>query len=245
MLTSLQRDQQISMFLALSEAETLAEAWQTCELGTAMVQVCGAMLGLDGWPTAQEILLVLCECAETAFCYLPKSETRPQECVRVSRLWAEGKATVEEVATAVRAAVGTTGPIARGSPSNAASELRGAAMWAATAAYDIAKATLHAADADKFAASGDAERACLYSYFFWCVANGVIHFSANAAGDAAAFQNKNLAHLVRSRLHPKGMETYRRVTPTSDDEALADSRLREAVRAYKQNPSKSISKCSP
>ena len=188
MLTPSHRDELVCQFVAENLADTLAEAWRKCEDGGEMVRLCGAMLGMEGWPTTREILLVLCECAETTFQYLPKIETRPQACVRASRLWAEGKATIEDVEAAVRVAAGTAGPIAREGVVwfNAAQEVTGpdAAKSVAWAAYSIADATLNAADVDRFVASGDAKSADVWSCAFRCMANVVLFASASAVADA-------------------------------------------------------------
>jgi hypothetical protein len=208
-------------------AETLAEAWQTCESGGAMVKLCGAMLwfnqckmGTEGWPTAREILSVLCECAETTFRYLPSYETGPQECVRLSRLWAEGKATIAEVA----AAIYTAKPeIARSRIVWTNAKYRDflkrlrdphafpGASAAARSAYDIANATI----------SADEGGSCK----FCCYANGAIGMAASAHGPTRAeapaspalterriSMEKEFADIVRSKLHPEGLESYR-VTP--------------------------------
>ncbi|HXJ89963.1 MAG TPA: hypothetical protein VMS18_24340 [Candidatus Binatia bacterium] len=45
----------------LAGAETLAEVWQKCEDGHELIRLCGAMIGTEGWPTKQEILLVVCD----------------------------------------------------------------------------------------------------------------------------------------------------------------------------------------
>jgi hypothetical protein len=182
-------------FVTEALAYTLAEAWQTCDSGSAMIKLCGAMVGAEGWPTAREIITTVCECIETTFGYLPRDETRPQECVRSSRLWAEGKATIDKVEAAIRMAIGTPGPIVRSGIvwSNAAMrEIRAAlrdvpcrrsALAVASGAYCIADATLDAADAEKSAAWGDVTK-FVYHCRFWQSANAAIALPARAVADA-------------------------------------------------------------
>jgi hypothetical protein len=196
-------------------AQTLAEAWQTCEDGHELVRLCGAMIGTEGWPTKQEILLAVCDCAETVLPYLPKEETRSRECVRVSRLWAEGKATVGEIKEVGRIAACAMGVDYRGDgqlPSGVPWH------WAAVAACSVAYAASIAADADEYAAAGHAFAASETSIGFMCIANGVPSFAAEFFADAAGalgsavWQNarseplKNMADLVRARLHPTAWE---------------------------------------
>ncbi len=193
-------------------AQTLAEAWQKCEDGHELVRLCGAMIGTEGWPTKQEILLVLCDCAETVLPYLPKEETRSRECVRVSRLWAEGKATVEEIKEVGRIAACALGVWP--SPPDG----RCVTSLAADAAYSVAYAASYAVDADAHAAAGRADAASRCSFAFMCITNAVPSFAANVFADAVGAQGsavwrnaqseslKDMADLVRARLHPTAWE---------------------------------------
>jgi len=196
-------------------AQTLAEAWQTCEDGQELVRLCGAMIGTEGWPTKQEILLVVCDCAETVLPYLPKEETRSRECVRVSRLWAEGKATVGKIKE-----VGRIAPCAMGVDYRGDGQLPSGVpgRYAAVAACSVADAASFAADADAYAAAGQAVAASESSFGFMCITNAVLSFAANFFADAAGAQGsavwrnarseslKNMADLVRARLHPTAWE---------------------------------------
>jgi hypothetical protein len=139
----------------LAGAETLAEAWQKCEDGHELIRLCGAMIGTEGWPTKQEILLVVCDCADTVLPCLPKEDTSSRECVRVSRLWAEREATVEEIKRVVEIAACDS----RVSPTSPA--------------YSVAYAASCAAEADAHAAAGRADAASDSSFKFMCVTNAV------------------------------------------------------------------------
>jgi hypothetical protein len=191
-----------STFTKRVGAQTLAEAWQKCEDGHELVRLCGAMIGTEGWPTKQEILLAVCDCAETVLPNLPKEETRSRECVRVSRLWAEGKATVEEIREVGRIAAGALEP----------------AAGVLEPAYSVAYAASCAADADAQAAADRADAASRSSFMFMCITNAVPVFAANVLADAAGAHGsavwrnaqskslKNMADLVRARLHPTAWE---------------------------------------
>jgi hypothetical protein len=215
-----------SHFTKVVGAQTLAEAWQRCEDGHELVKLCGLLIDTEGWPTKQEILLAVCDCAETVLPYLPKEETRSRECVRVSRLWAEGKATVEEIKEEGRIAAGVLSVRDFRLPSppegqSAIGRLPSGVPWyqAAVAAYSVAYAGFLAADADAHAASGDADAASGSSYSFMCVTNAVpsfavraLAYAAGAPEGSAVWRNaqseslKNMADLVRARLHPTAWE---------------------------------------
>ena len=209
----------------LAGAETLAEAWQKCEDGHELVRLCGAMIGTEGWPTKQETFLVVCDCAETVLPYLPKEETRSRECVRVSRLWAEGKATVEEITEAGRIAVCALGvsdgrfPFPPEGKSTIGRLPSGVPWcWAATAAYSVAYAASFAADADAHRDAGRDDAASNSSFAFMCITNSVPYFAALFLADAAGAEGstvrrnalseslKKMADLVRARLHPTAWE---------------------------------------
>jgi hypothetical protein len=87
--------------------ETLREAWAACARGDWMFSLCGQMIGKEGWPTHQAIVLAACDCAELA---LPSYEQRyPADprvrvCLAITRQWAAGNATIEAVKVAAHAA---------------------------------------------------------------------------------------------------------------------------------------------
>jgi hypothetical protein len=173
------------------------------------------MVGTEGWPTKQEILLVGCECAETVLPYVRKEETWSRECIRVSRLWAEGKATAEEIAGVGKIAAYGLNIWASAPDARVASGVR---SWAAEVAYSVGYAASYAADADTHAAAGHTDQASSSSFAFMCITNSVPFFAANVFADAAGVQGsavwqdaqseslRNMTDLVRARLHPTAWE---------------------------------------
>src|SRR5579885_1642287 len=91
-----------------------AAAWTECQRADWMLWLCGWMAGKAGWPTREQIVLVCCRIAEDALpIYEEKypNDKRVRECIEVTRRWAKGKATIEEVRKArdaARAAAATT-----------------------------------------------------------------------------------------------------------------------------------------
>jgi hypothetical protein len=87
--------------------ETLPAAWAACDRGDWMLWLCGKMIGKEGWPTHQAIVLAACDCAELA---LPSYEQRypadprVRDCLAVTRQWAVANATIEAVKVAADAA---------------------------------------------------------------------------------------------------------------------------------------------
>ena len=108
------------------------------------------MIGKEGWPSRQDVVLAACDCAEPALRYVRVGEDRPRKAIETARAWARGEATIEEVRETRRAA------------SDAASAAAATAYAAATAsayaaAYDaatVATAAYTAADVyDAYAAT--------------------------------------------------------------------------------------------
>jgi hypothetical protein len=84
-----------------------AAAWTECQRADWMLWLCGWMAGKAGWPTREQIVLVCCRIAEDALpIYEEKypNDKRVRECIEVTRRWAKGKATIEEVRKARDAA---------------------------------------------------------------------------------------------------------------------------------------------
>lgn len=80
--------------------KTLGSAWKACERGDWMLWLCGKMSGGKGWPTRQQIVLVACDCAELVLPIYEKkypNDKRVRDCIEMTRKWANGKATIEEV----------------------------------------------------------------------------------------------------------------------------------------------------
>lgn len=115
---------------------TLAEAWDECERLDWMLWLCGRMVGNDGWPTRQQVILAACACAETVLHLVKPGEDRPRIAIETARAWVDGKATIEQVRRAAAA-------------SSAA---------ASSAAAHAAAHAAHAAAAAAHAAAGESEQ---------------------------------------------------------------------------------------
>ena len=87
-----------------AKGKDFAQVWEQCERGDWLLWLCGRMSDKDGWPTRQQVVLAACDCAETALKYVKAGEDRPRKAIETARLWAEGKATIQEVRTAADAA---------------------------------------------------------------------------------------------------------------------------------------------
>jgi hypothetical protein len=163
------------------EYKTLQEAWAACDRGDWMLWLCGKMVGKEGWPTHQAIVLAACDCAELA---LPSYEQRyPADprvrvCLAITRQWAAGNAAIEAVKVAGCAAYAAA---------HAAADAAHAAYAASRVASRAAYAT-YAADA-AYAASRAASCA---------VADAGA--PGHAAYAAAAVAAKQCADICRIRL---------------------------------------------
>src|SRR5271154_5536938 len=85
----------------------LSTAWSECERGDWMLWLCARMIGEEGWPTHQEIVRASCDCAELVLPIFEKKypeDKRVRECIEVTRKWANGEASVEDVGKARAAA---------------------------------------------------------------------------------------------------------------------------------------------
>src|SRR5271170_4918306 len=85
----------------------LSTAWSECERGDWMLWLCARMIGEEAWPTHQEIVRASCDCAELVLPIFEKEnpkDKRVRECIEVTRKWANGEASVEDVCKARDAA---------------------------------------------------------------------------------------------------------------------------------------------
>ena len=89
---------------AWAKGKSLSTVYKTCKRGDWLLWLFGKMADKPGWPSRNAVILAACDCAEIAFKFLPKGETRPQECVAVVRSYCAGKATIGQVCEARRAA---------------------------------------------------------------------------------------------------------------------------------------------
>ena len=82
-----------------SSGKSFAEAWQECERAGWMLWLCGRMIGKDGWPSHEQIVLVCCDFAENALPLFEKKYPANQsvrKCIETTRAWAAGKATIDQ-----------------------------------------------------------------------------------------------------------------------------------------------------
>ena len=85
----------------------MKRAYAECERADWMLCLFGRMAGQPGWPTRQETMLAVCDCAETSLKYFTEKypdDDRPTKAIATAREWARGKATDAELQRARDAA---------------------------------------------------------------------------------------------------------------------------------------------
>ncbi|HEY0701166.1 MAG TPA: hypothetical protein VGD60_00215 [Candidatus Acidoferrales bacterium] len=90
-----------------AKGKSLGEVWSTCERADWMLWLCGRMVGTDGWPTRQEVVLAACSCAETVLHHFEKKypqDDRPRKAIEAARAWTSGNLDTESLYKARRAA---------------------------------------------------------------------------------------------------------------------------------------------
>ena len=122
-----------------ARGKTLREVWKTCKRGDWMLWLAARY----GDVPLKTMVAIACDEAEPAMAYVPAGETRPQECLAMTRRWLKDEATIEEVKAA-------------GGAAWAAKAAAGAAAWAAWAAAGAAEAAAGAAEAAAGAAGAAA-----------------------------------------------------------------------------------------
>jgi hypothetical protein len=151
-----------------ARGKTLREVWKTCKRGDWMLWLAARY----GDVPLKTMVAIACDEAEPAMAYVPAGETRPQECLAMTRRWLKDEATIEEVKAAGGAAWAAWAAKAAGGAAWAAA----GAAWAAKAAAGAAAwAAAWAAEA----AGGAAEAAA------WAAAGAAAEAAAGAAGGAA------------------------------------------------------------
>jgi hypothetical protein len=139
-----------------ARGKTLREVWKTCKRGDWMLWLAARY----GDVPLKTMVAIACDEAEPAMAYVPAGETRPQECLAMTRRWLKDEATIEEVkaaggaAWAAKAAAGAAKAAAWAA--EAAGGAAGAAAWAAWAAAWAAEAAGGAAGAAAWAAGAAA-----------------------------------------------------------------------------------------
>jgi len=131
-----------------ARGKTLREVWKTCKRGDWMLWLAARY----GDVPLKTMVAIACDEAEPAMAYVPAGETRPQECLAMTRRWLKDEATIEEVKAAGGAAWAAAGAAwaakaAAGAAAWAAAWAAKAAAWAAWAAAWAAKAAGGAAEA--------------------------------------------------------------------------------------------------
>lgn len=112
---------------------SMKAAWDVCERGDWLLWY-AAMVGAP----RKKLVLAACDCAATALKYAGENRKVAERCLRTTRAWARGKATIEQVGAAVAAAVYAT---------TYAAAVDAAAAYAAAAAHAYyAAAAAHAAE---------------------------------------------------------------------------------------------------
>lgn len=148
-------------------ASAFADLWERDNADAeAMLMAVGAV---DLW----RVVLVACDCAETALRYVPAGADGPRIAIETARAWSRGEATMEDVRVAAAAAW----PAAPSAAADASADARLAYAVRAYARAADAAADGRFADAARFvaranAARGDARAAA---------------FAARAAARAAAY----------------------------------------------------------
>ena len=86
------------------EGKDLREMWDTCERGDWLLWFAAHMIGKDGWPTHQQLVLASCQCARLAIKHVKSGETHLLKVIETTEAWAHGEVTPEQVIDAVNAA---------------------------------------------------------------------------------------------------------------------------------------------
>jgi len=72
-------------------SRSIEQAWAECERGDWMVWLLRKMVSHPGWPTGQQVSMMVADCSETALCFIPEGEYRPKQAIIDTRRWALGE----------------------------------------------------------------------------------------------------------------------------------------------------------
>jgi hypothetical protein len=86
------------------EGKGLRGMWDTCERGDWLLWFAAHMIGKDGWPTHQQVVLTSCQCARLALRHVTSGETRPLRAIETAEAWTRGEMTLNQAQDAGRAA---------------------------------------------------------------------------------------------------------------------------------------------
>jgi len=90
-----------------TKGKSFSEAWSSCTRPDWLLWLAGRMANEKGWWTRQQVVLAACACAESVLYIFEgryPEDKRPRKAIETARLWAEGKATLEEVKNAAASA---------------------------------------------------------------------------------------------------------------------------------------------
>ena len=165
-------------------------AWDQCERGDWMLWLLGGLSGPPGSEKRKKLVLASCDCAATALKYSGKNRKVTEKAIRTARLWARGKASIEDVraasdsasdsASASEAASEAASYAASDSASDSAAE---ATSYAATYATYAAAYAAYAAYAD----SADSASAASAAYASYAANAAAAYASTDYASYAAAY----------------------------------------------------------
>ena len=150
-------------------------AWDQCERGDWMLWLLGRLSGPPESKKRKKLVLASCDCAATALKYSGENRKVAEKAIRSTRMWARGKASIEDVRAASDSA------------SDSASASEAASEAASYAASDSASDS--AAEATSYAATYAAYAAAYAAYAAYAAS------AASAAARTKAF--KRCANIVR------------------------------------------------
>jgi len=142
-------DQAVAWCLTQPDLET---AWQTCERGDWMLWLAGRLSGPVGDPRRILLAIAAADCAQPAVDAMREGAVKAAsvECLRVTRAWADGAASLDDVRMARRSAAAAA-YAAYAAAAAYAADAADAAAYAAYAAAYAADAAAYAADAAAYA----------------------------------------------------------------------------------------------
>jgi len=114
--------------------------WADCPRGDWLLWI-AAHIGVD----RKRVVRAACDCARLSLKYVPKGEKRPLRCIQVTEQWCQGKAPIESVIEARRAAYAAYAYAAAADAADAAAYADASAASAASAAAAAADAAYAAA----------------------------------------------------------------------------------------------------
>ena len=140
-----------------------ATVWSTCERGNWMLWLLSQMIDKSEWLSHKQVILIACDCAEASLKYVKAGETRPADCIAITRRWVLGLATIEEVKEARNAAYAAYAAAAAAAYANVAYAAAAYAAYAAAAYANVAYAAAAYAAAAYAAYAAAAAAAAAYA----------------------------------------------------------------------------------